>query len=226
MVISGSFWTLARTAAFLGRRAALRKGARRALPSLLFFTDPDRTPDAEAIAARLPPGAAIVYRAFGAADAETRGARLKAIARERKLILLIGADAGLAQRLGADGVHLPERLGHRARRLKAAHPGWLITTAAHSTLAARRALAGGADAVVVSAVFPSASASAGPPMGAVRLAILVGYAKGAVYALGGVDNKKARLLRDAGLVGLAAVDAFRTSTWFRAAPAAGRRPPG
>jgi thiamine-phosphate pyrophosphorylase len=47
-------------------------------------------------------------------------------------------------------------------------------------------------------------------MGPVRLAILVRRVRGPVYALGGVDNKKARLLKDAGLVGLAAVDAFRT----------------
>jgi thiamine-phosphate pyrophosphorylase len=179
------------------------------LPSLLFFTDPDRTPDPEAIAAKLPRGAAVVFRAFGAADALERGARLKAIARDRSLILLIGADADLAARLGADGVHLPERLAHRARRLKAAHPGWIVTAAAHSTLAARRALAAGADAVVVSAIFPSRSASAGRPMGAIQLAILVRTVKGPVYALGGIDNKKARLLKDTGLVGLAAVDGFR-----------------
>jgi thiamine-phosphate pyrophosphorylase len=199
---------LARTAAFLGRRAAMRKGL--ALPPLLFFTDPERTPQPEAIAGRLPRGAAVVFRAFGAADAEARGARLMTIARDRGLTLLVGADADMAARLGADGVHLPERLAHRARRLKAAHPGWIVTVAAHSALAARRALAGGADAVVVSAVFPSRSTSAGPPMGALRLAILVRRAAGPVYALGGVDNKKARLLKDTGLVGLAAVDAFRT----------------
>jgi thiamine-phosphate pyrophosphorylase len=63
---------------------------------------------------------------------------------------------------------------------------------------------------VVSAIFPSRSASAGSPMGAIRLAILVRRAGGPVYALGGIDNKKARLLKDTGLVGLAAVDAFRT----------------
>ena len=204
--ISGGFWTLARTAAFLGRHAATRK----ALPALLFFTDPVRTPDPEAIAGRLPRGAAIVFRAFGAADADERGARLAAIARERGLTLLIGADASLAARLGADGVHLPERLACRARRLKAAHPGWIVTAAAHSTAAARRALALGADAAVVSTVFASASASAGAPMGPIRLAILVRRTGGPVYALGGVDNKKARLLKDTGLVGLAAVDAFRT----------------
>jgi thiamine-phosphate pyrophosphorylase len=199
---------LARTAAFLGRRAGLRKG----LPHLLFFTDPIRTPDPEAIAARLPRGAAIVFRAFGAADAEARGRRLRAIARARGLILLVGADAGLATRLGADGLHLPERLAHRARRLKAAHPGWIVTAAAHSARAARRGLAAGADAVVVSTVFASRSASAGRPMGPVRLALLVRGVNGAVYGLGGIDNKKARLLKDTGLAGVAAVDGFRART--------------
>jgi thiamine-phosphate pyrophosphorylase len=183
---------------------------RKALPALLFFTDPARTPDAEAIAGRLPPGAAVVFRAFGAADAPAQGARLKAIARRRRLILLVGADDRLAARLGADGLHLPERLAHRARRLKAAHPAWIVTAAAHSTAAARRALAAGADAVVVSTVFASRSASAGAPMGPIRLAILTWRAGGPVYGLGGIDNKKARLLKDTGLVGLAAVDAFRT----------------
>ena len=206
MAISEGFWTFARTAAFLGRRVKGRKP----LPSLLFFTDPARTPDPDAIARRLPRGAAIVFRAFGAPDAAERGARLAAIARERGLKLLIGADVALAARLHADGVHLPERLAHHAARLKAAHPGWIVTVAAHSTSAARRGLSAGADAVVVSAVFPSRSASAGAPLGAIRLAILVRRVSGPVYALGGIDNKKARLLKDTGPVGLAAVDAFRT----------------
>jgi len=206
VAISGGFWTLARTAAFLGRNSARRKG----LPTLLFFTDPARTPDPEAIAERLPRGAGVVFRAFGAADAAARGARLARISRQGELKLLVGADAGLAVKLGADGVHLPERLAHRARRLKAAHPAWIVTAAAHSAAGARRALAFGADAVVVSAVFASASPSAGAPIGPIRLAILVRRAGGPVYALGGVDNKKARLLKDTGLIGLAAVDAFRT----------------
>ena len=197
---------MARTAAFLGRR----RRARKALPALLFFTDPARTPNPEAVARRLPPGAAVVFRAFGATDAAERGARLMAVARARKLILLVGADADLARRIGAHGVHLPERLAHRARRLKAAHPGWIVTAAAHSLVAARRALAAGADAVVVSSVFASRSPSAGPPMGPLRLAILARRAGGPVYALGGVDNEKARLLKDAGLAGLAAVDGLRT----------------
>ncbi len=47
-------------------------------------------------------------------------------------------------------------------------------------------------------------------MGPIRLAILVRRLGGSVYALGGVDNRTARRLKDAGLAGLAAVDGFRT----------------
>lgn len=121
-------------------------------------------------------------------------------------MLLIGQDAGLARRVGADGVHLPERLAHRAWALKRSSPRWIVTVAAHSPRAARA----GADAVVVSAAFASRSPSAGRPLGPVRLAALVRHAGRPAYALGGVDNSTARRLRDVGLVGLAAVDAFRT----------------
>ena len=204
--ISEGFWSLARTAALLRRRDGAWKG----LPRLLFFTDPARTPDPGPIARTLPRGAAIVFRAFGASDAVAQGLRLRRIADARGLKLLVGADAALARAVRADGLHLPERLAHRARRLKGAHPSWIVTAAAHSPMAARRGLAWGADAVVVSAAFPSSSPSAGRAMGPIRLALLTRAAHGPVYALGGINNKTARLLRSTGLVGLAAVDGFRT----------------
>ena len=175
---------------------------------MLFFTDPVRTPDAERIAATLPRGAAIVFRAFGAPDAEARGLRLKAIARARGLKLLVGAEADLARRLGADGVHLPERLAAKRRILR--RSGWIVTGAAHSLAAARRAKAAGADAVVVSAIFASDSPSAGAPIGPLRLALLARQAGLPVYGLGGINNKTARRLKDVGLVGLAGIDGFRT----------------
>jgi thiamine-phosphate pyrophosphorylase len=149
-----------------------------------------------------------VFRAFGAPDAEAQGQRLKAIARSRGLKLLVGADAGLARRIGADGVHLPARLAHRAKAVR--RPAWIVTCAAHSLIAARRAHVAGADAAVVSAVFPSRSPSAGAPIGPVRLALIARQAGLPVYGLGGINNKTARRLIDAGLVGLAAVDGLRT----------------
>ena len=151
-----------------------------------------------------------MFRAFGAADAMAQGLRLKAIARSRGLVLLVGADAALARRLDADGLHLPERMAGQVRRLR--RPGWIVTCAAHSPAAVRRALASGADAAVVSAVFPSRSPSAGPPLGPVRMAAIARATGLPVYALGGVNNKTARRLKDAGLVGLAAVEGLREPT--------------
>ena len=71
------------------------------MPSLLVFTDPVRTPDVEALAASLGPGQALVYRAFGAAEAESVARRLLRLARQRGFRLLIGADYRLAARIGA-----------------------------------------------------------------------------------------------------------------------------
>lgn len=195
---------MARTAAALSARARLRKP----LPALLFFTDPGRTPDIAAAAARLPRGSAVVYRAFGAPDAEATARALLTIVRRRGLKLLIGADHRLAARVRADGVHLPERLAYRARAIR--RPGWLVTAAAHGPRAARLALAAGADAAVVSAVFASNSPSAGPPIGALKLAEMLLTAGGPVYGLGGINDKTARRLLRAGLVGLAGVEALRT----------------
>lgn len=195
-----------RTARLLKPPAALRKG----LPRLLVFTDPARTPDPATLARTLPRDAALVFRAFGAADAEDQARELLAIVHARGARLLIGADWRLALRIGADGAHLPERAARQAGALKHRRPGWIVTAAAHSVTAARRAGAAGADAAVVSAVFPSRSPSAGAPIGPIRLARLTRAAGIAVYALGGVNGRTARRLKDLPLAGLAAVEAFRT----------------
>ena len=196
-----ALWRTARTL-----RPARVRG--KALPRLLFFTDPDRTPDPEAAIARLPRGAGVVYRAFGSPDALALGRRLARAARRRGLVFLVGADAALASRLMADGVHLPERLASRARGLKRERTGWIVTCAAHSRCAIVRARRAGADAVVVSPVFPSASPSAGRPIGSLRFAGLITQARTPVYALGGVSAGSARRLTGSGAAGLAAVEAL------------------
>ncbi|WP_082554612.1 MULTISPECIES: thiamine phosphate synthase [unclassified Caulobacter] len=178
------------------------------LPNLLFFTDPERTPDPERAAERLPIGAAVVFRAFGAPDAAARGRRLRQITRRRGLTLLVGADAALALEIEADGLHLPERLAAQAPDLRVAHPDWLITLAAHDLAAALAGAATGADALVVSPVFPSRSPSAGAPLGVDGLKQIVEAVEAPVYALGGVRADTATLLLDTGIVGIAAVEAL------------------
>lgn len=172
-------------------------------PALLFFTDPVRTPDPAAIARALPRGAAIVYRHFGAPDRAAQARELLRIARARGLKLLIGADPSLCARLGADGVHLPERLAHRAGPLKRAHPRWLVTAAAHGLRARGRR---GPDAVVLSVALPSRSRSAGPALGPVRLSARTRAKGPPAYALGGLSDRTARRIVGSGVVGLAAVE--------------------
>ena len=180
----------------------------RTLPSLLFFTDPARVPNPEAVAERLPAGAGIVYRAFNAEDAVERGRRLRTIATERGLLLLVGAHAGLAEGIGADGLHMPERLATEIPRLRAEHARWLITVAAHDRAALEAAERAGADAAVVSPVFPSNSPSAGDPLEVEGLRDLVAATPLPVYALGGVRARTVSRLIGSGIVGIAAVEAL------------------
>ncbi|MEH0195022.1 thiamine phosphate synthase [Caulobacter sp. CCNWLY153] len=178
------------------------------LPRLLFFTDPARVPDPEAVAERLPAGAGIVYRPFVAPDAIERGLRLSVIARRRGLLLLAGADPALAQAISAGGVHLPQRLADNAADIRRAHPSWRITAAAHDVLAVQAAQLAGVEAVVVSPVFPSNSPSAAAPLGVEGLVEITAGATLPVYALGGVNAKTADALVGAGVYGLAGIEGF------------------
>jgi thiamine-phosphate pyrophosphorylase len=177
-------------------------------PSLLFFTDPRRTPDAAAVIARLPRGAGVVYRAFGSTDAVKVGRALLAIARRRRLVFLVGADAGLAAALGADGLHLPQRLAARRGDNARWRRRFILTAAAHDAPAIRRARAAGVEAVVVSPVFSSRSPSAGRPLGPLAFRRLRRLSRLPVYALGGVDLRSARRLQGSGAIGLAGIDMF------------------
>ena len=180
----------------------------RTLPGLLFFTDPARVAQPEAVAERLPAGAGIVFRAFGAEDAVEQGRRLRAIATARGLLLLVGAHPGLAEGIGADGLHMPERLVADIPRLRAEHGRWLITVAAHDQTAVEAAERAQADAVVVSPVFPSNSPSAGDPLGVEGLHALVAATALPVYALGGIRARTVTQLIGGGIVGIAAVEAL------------------
>ena len=160
--------------------------------------------------ARLPRGAGVVFRAFGRPEALEQGRALRRLARDRGLIFLVGADPALARALRADGLHLPERAIPSRVDRRSWPRGFLFTAAAHSLAAIHRASRARLDGVVVSAIFPSASPSAGRPLGPLTLASWIRAAKCPVHALGGVDRSTARGLKLTGARGFAAIDAFRT----------------
>ncbi len=204
--------TLWEVASLLAREAAdVSRAAGRPvpdLPPLLFFTDPDRTPRPWETAERLPAGSGVVFRAFGAADARETGPRLREATQRRGVMLLVGLDGELAEAIGADGVHLPERALSQAPILAAARPDWRITAAAHS--AAALAELKGVDAAVLSPVFRAGGASAAkPPLGVETFSRLAQATALPVYGLGGIDAGNARSLVGSGACGIAAVSAIR-----------------
>lgn len=176
------------------------------MPPLFFVTDPGRTPDPVVVAGRLPRGAGVIYRAFGAPEAIEVAGLLREVADRRGLILLIGLDAALAEVCAADGVHLPERAIGEAPGLRARRPGWILTGAAHGALGLAAAEAAGLDAALLSPVFASNSPSAGPALGLERFSVLAADARLPVYALGGVTAATAPALIGSGATGLAAVE--------------------
>jgi thiamine-phosphate pyrophosphorylase len=209
--LAGEVEALARTAARLGRAGRRRKPGRRRPPSLYLVTDPERDADPARVMRRLPRGAAVIFRAFGQPAALRQATGLRALARSRGLVFLVGADERLAARLGADGVHLPERLMRLGPALRHRHPRWLVTTAAHGARALARAANLGLDAALLSVVFPSQSPSAGRAMGLLRFAAHARAARLPVIALGGVDARTARRLVGSRAHGLAAVGGFGRS---------------
>jgi thiamine-phosphate pyrophosphorylase len=202
---------LERSAARLGRQARRGKAGRTGvarLPHLWLLTDPARTPDPVAAAAALPRGSVVVYRSFGAHDRLDIARRLRRVTHERGLRLLIGLDWRLARRVGADGVHLPQRAMAMAPVLRRRGPDWLISAAAHDLAAIAAAARWRPDALLVSPVFPSRSPSAGRPLGVVRFAAMTRRASTPVIALGGVNGRTAKRLLATGAAGVAAIDAL------------------
>ncbi len=181
------------------------------LPPLILMTDRERLPDPAPVVETLPRGGAVILRHYGDPGREALAFRLAPLCRARGLRLLIAGDADLAIRVRADGIHLPEtqmRRSGRAWRMRH-RPGWLVTAAAHSPNAVRRAAQAGVDAVLLSPVFPTQSHPGAAPIGPLRFAAWVRESPLPVYALGGVSVQSARRLASSGAAGFAGIGGFQ-----------------
>lgn len=191
-----------------GPAGKLKSAARRAaqhlpveLPPVLVFTDPTRSAHPLDLASVISPGWGLVYRHFGAAEAGALAEILAKLAKKRRFRLLIGADPALARAVHADGVHWPERQMAEARR--AAPHFTLNTMSAHTPSSLYAPQPTWLSARVLSTIFPSASPSAGPALGAARARMIANKATCPVYGLGGVNTDTAG--RIAGSFGIAGV---------------------
>ena len=103
---------------------------------------------------------------------------------------------------GAAGVHLPGGSDPAAARLRM--PRGLIGASAHGPAEAVALLAGKADYVTLSPIFPSPSKPEyGPPLGLGALRETAAQTNGAVVALAGIDADNAAACLAAGAAGVA-----------------------
>lgn len=166
---------------------------------LVLMTD-DRKADWVRAARTLPRGGMVVVRAR---DARRRLALAQSL--DGLAPLLIADDPELAVRIGAAGLHLPETRMREASHWRAVHPGWIITSSAHSLRALMHAHQ--LDAVFLSPVFATASHKDARPLSPVRAAFIAGHAPVPVYALGGITPCNAVLLGPA-FSGIAAISSL------------------
>lgn len=182
------------------------------LPPLFFFTDPGRMPHPEDIVIHMPEGCGVIYRHFGEGHARQRAQLLRRITRDNGLTLLIGEDDALALETEADGVHLRQASIDRAAGLRIAYPDLILTAACHDA-ETLRALDhdAGLSAVFISPVFVSHSASAQgvEPLGLKGVREMTDLSSLPVLGLGGIGCDNILSLRDSGLAGVGAVDAFK-----------------
>lgn len=184
------------------------------VPAVILMTDPQRGAPLQA-AQMLPPGAAVLIRHYDDPGREELALTLAALARRQRLRVMLALrdpvqDLPLADRIEADGIHLPEavlKAGGLARlwQWRRGKPGRIITAAAHSPAALRRAEQAGVDAVLLSPVFATLSHPGAPFLGGLRVRRWVQQTRLPVLALGGISAQTIAGLSRSGIWGAAAI---------------------
>lgn len=186
-------------------RHRIRRGGHRAIPAVWLLSDPLRLPDPAPLLGGLPRGAAVLLRG---APPEV-AARVARRCRQRGLVALVSGDGRLALRIGA-GLHVPDRAATRGLLpFLLSRRGRLLSAAVHGRVGLARARRIGADAVLVSPAFPTASHPGAPALGALRWAALARGAGRPAVALGGMSARAMRRLPRELAVGWAGIGVWK-----------------
>jgi thiamine-phosphate pyrophosphorylase len=158
-------------------------------PNIWLLSDKRNDPALEEALARLPRGSGFIYRHYHLPDAErvARYYALERLARAHDHVVVLADSALTATEWGADGIYGSPLSLYPRRDL-------LMLATAHDMQEIAQANRVGADAVLLSPVFPTRSHPGAPSLGPVRFRILAHYARMPVIALGGMDPLHARRL--------------------------------
>lgn len=153
--------------------------------------------------ARLPRGSGVIFRHYHltAAKRRARFLSLRRPALRYGHVLIFAGSECEAQRVGAWGAYgAPRRIGRRCGSLRLA--------TAHDPQEMSAALRAGADAILLSPIFPTRSHPGAPTLGPVRWRLLAARSPVPVIALGGVTPHRAAT---SGFARWAAIDGLTNS---------------
>ena len=175
---------------------------RQPLPRLWMMTDERQGEALWTGLARLPKSSGVIFRHYSLPPAERRQlfAKVRAVARRKRLVLLLAGPPAKARAWGADGFH------GRWRRVQ----GLICTSPAHDLAELRDAEDRGVDLVFISPVFATRSHPGENPLGLLKFAALTQHSSVPVIALGGMNPSSAKRLAGLGIYGWAAIDAWST----------------
>ncbi|MFM7403125.1 MAG: thiamine phosphate synthase [Erythrobacter sp.] len=160
------------------------------LPVLWLISDARNDSGLERALLRLPRGSGFIYRHYHLPDAErfARFRTLRRIGRARGHVAILADSALTAREWGADGIYgAPRSLWPR-------RAGLIHLATAHDMAELGLAARLGADAALLSPVFPTRSHPDGRWLGSVRFRLLARQARLPVIALGGMTAARARVL--------------------------------
>ncbi|HSF12788.1 MAG TPA: thiamine phosphate synthase [Erythrobacter sp.] len=160
------------------------------LPAIWLISDARNNAVLEKALARLPRGSGFIYRHYHLPDAEryVRFRALRRIAKARGHVVILADSALTAREWRADGNYgSPLSLYPRRR-------GLLHLATAHNLAELGLAARLGADAALLSPVFPTATHPGGKVLGPVRFQLLARQSQLPMIALGGMTKSRARAL--------------------------------
>lgn len=168
------------------------------LPNLWLLSDARNDDALEGALIRLPAGSGFVFRHYHLAPEQRRERfeMLRSICCSKNHLAILSGDGETAREWGADGIYgAPPKLGNAA--------GMLRLATAHDSGDIAAAQAAGADAIMLSPVFPTRSHPEADVLGIDGFHALAAQASLPVIALGGMTAERAR---DLGVTRWAAID--------------------
>ena len=176
-------------------------------PRFILMLDDVRMPDPQNYINALPNNSAIIVRSK---SSELLKEKIKVIRDSlslRKVHLLAATDVRTALSLDVDGVHLSEaNVKQMGGAILTLNKRWIISAAAHSIVATRRAKKLGANLILVSPTFQTRSHSKTRVLGSIGYRRIAKHAPNHVCPLGGINEKSLRLLKGAPVNAFAGID--------------------